>query len=130
MTENSGGNNWTEPQGNSSGQMGSTASDITGRLKPTADDLMARGKDLYAKGSQQLKPTADDLMARGRDLYDKGNQRRFILEHDNRVMINLPLTVAAIIGLVVAVVAPWAAVLGILAALFTRVQIKIEEENR
>jgi hypothetical protein len=130
MTENFGGNSSTEPQSSSSGQTGSTASQITSRLKPTADDLMARGRDLYSKGSQQLKPTTDELMARGRDLYEKGNQRRFILEHDNRVMINLPLTVAAIIGLVVAVVAPWAAVLGVLAALFTRVQIRIEEDNR
>ncbi len=127
MTENSGGNNSTEPQGSSSGQMGSQ---ISSRLRPTADELMARGKDLYQKGSQQLKPTTDELMARGRDLYEKGNQRRFVLEHENRVMINLPLTVAAIIGLIVAVVAPWAAVLGVLAALFTRVQIRIEEENR
>ncbi len=127
MTENSGGNSSYEPQGNSSGQMGSQ---IGGRLKPTADDLMARGKDFYQKSSQQLKPTTDELMARGRDLYEKGNQRRFVLEHDNRVMINLPLTVATIIGLIVAVVAPWAAVLGVLAALFTRVQIRIEEENR
>jgi Domain of unknown function (DUF4342) len=130
MTEDSGGYSSTEPQGSSSGQTGNTASQFAGRLKPTADDLMARGRDFYEKSSQQLKPTTDDLMARGRDLYEKGNQRRFILEHDNRVMINLPLTVAAIIGLVVAVVAPWAAVLGILAALFTRVQIRIEEEIR
>jgi hypothetical protein len=129
MTENYGGTSSTEPEGNSSGQTGSTTSQIAGRLKPTADDLMARGKDLYAKGSQQLKPTTDDLMARGRDLYEKGNQRRFILEHDNRVVINVPLTVAAMIGLIVAVVAPWAAVLGVLAALFTRVQIRIEEES-
>ena len=127
MTENSGGNNSTEPQSGSSWQSGSQ---ITGRLKPTADELMARGRDLYSRGSQQLKPTTDELMARGRDLYEKGNQRRFVLEHDNRVMINLSLTVAAIIGLIVAVLAPWAAVLGVLAALFTRVQIRIEEENR
>ncbi len=127
MTENSGGNSSTESQGSSSGQMGSQ---ITSRLKPTADDLMARGRDLYQKGSQQLKPTADDLMSRGRDLYERGNQRRFVLEHDNRVMINLPLSVATIIGVVVAVVAPWAAVLGVLAALFTRVQIRIEEDSR
>ena len=76
MTENSGGNSSTEPQGSPSGQMGSTASQISSRLKPTADDLMARGRDLYSKGSQQLKPTTDELMARGRDLYEQGNQRR------------------------------------------------------
>ncbi len=127
MTESSGGNSSTQPQGNASGQ---TGSQITSRLKPTADELMARGRQFYEKSSQQLKPTTDELMARGRDLYEKGNQRRFVLEHDNRIMINLPLTVAAIIGLVVVVVAPWAAVLGVLAALFTRVQIRIEEENR
>jgi hypothetical protein len=73
--------------------------------------------------------TADDLMSRGRELYEKGNQRRFILEHDGRVMINLPLTVAAILGLIITVVAPWAAVLGVLAALFTRVRIRIEGEG-
>jgi hypothetical protein len=130
MTENFGGPSSTDPQNSSSGQSGSSPDQITSRIKPAADDLMTRGRDLYEKGSQRMKPTTDDLMARGRDLYEKGNQRRFILEHENRVLINVSLTVAVLIGLVVAVVAPWAAVLGVLAALFTRVQIKIEEETR
>ena len=130
MTENFGGPGSTEPLDSSPGQAEATPSQITSRIKPSTDDLVARGRDLYEKGSQKMKPTTDDLMARGRDLYQKGNQRRFILDHEGRTMINVSLTIAVLIGLVVAVVAPWAAVLGVLAALFTRVQIRIEEESR
>jgi hypothetical protein len=93
----------------------------------------ATGSPLEQKGNQamnRLNSTADDLMARSRELVEKGNSRRFILEHENRVMINLPLTVAAVLALIVTVIAPWAAVLGVLAALFTRVRIRIEEELR
>jgi hypothetical protein len=91
----------------------------------TSDQLGERGRQV----AERIRPAADDLMARGRDLVEKGNQRRFILEHDSRLMVNLPLTVAAVIGLIVVVVAPWAAILGVLAALFTRVSIRIEEEG-
>jgi hypothetical protein len=80
--------------------------------------------------SDRLNATADDLVTRGRDLYEQGNQRRFILEHQGRVMINLPLTVAATIGVIIAVASWPAAVLAALAAFFTRARVRIEEESK
>ena len=115
MAQNYGGPSSTDPY----------ESTTTGRTTPGSGSPTESTEN---KVVDRVKPVADDFMSRGRELVEKGNQRRFILEHDNRVMINLPLTVAAVLGLIVAVIAPWAAIIGVLAALFTRVRIRIEEE--
>jgi Domain of unknown function (DUF4342) len=139
MTEQLNGGSATDPRDETTAFGGAssvrnaladTQKEVVDRIRPAADDLMARGRELVDKGNERIKPAADDLMARGRELVDKGNERRLIIEHNDRAMVDLPLTVAAALGFVATIISPTAAVLGVLAALFTRVRVRIEQPNR
>ncbi len=74
----------------------------------------------------RVNSVATDLTDRTRELIGMGNVRRLVVEHDGRTIVNLPLTIAAIAGLVVLVAAPWAAILVVLAALYYRLHLRIE----
>ncbi len=74
----------------------------------------------------KLNGVVDDVSARVRDLIGVGNVRRLVVEHQGRVVVDLPLTVAAIFGFVLLIAVPWAAVLGVIIALVMGVRARIE----
>ncbi len=74
----------------------------------------------------RVSSVATDLTDRTRELIGMGNVRRLVVEHDGRTIVNLPLTIAAVAGLVVLVAAPWAVILVVLAGLYYRLHVRVE----
>ena len=73
----------------------------------------------------ELTATGDELVARVRGLVGESNVRRVIIKHDDRTLLEIPLT----LGVVGALLAPQVAALGALAALVTRCTITVEREE-
>lgn len=73
----------------------------------------------------QLTTTGDELVARVRELVEQANVRRLIIRHDDRTLMEIPLT----IGVVGTLLAPQVAAVGALAALVTHCTITIEREE-
>jgi hypothetical protein len=66
---------------------------------------------------------ADDLVKKIKDLLHEGNVRRIIVrDEEGKILLELPVTA----GLVGAVLAPWLAAVGAIAALVTRCKISVE----
>ncbi|TYP53273.1 DUF4342 domain-containing protein [Thermosediminibacter litoriperuensis] len=73
--------------------------------------------DLGTRGSM--------LLEKIKELIRKGNVTRLRIKHGDRVLLEIPVTVGAI-G---AILAPYLAAIGVIAALVTRCTIQIEKEN-
>ncbi len=74
---------------------------------------------------ERIKVTADKLYDTVKKLIREGNVRRLIVRHDDRTIIEIPLTVAAV-GVLVA---PVLAAIGALAALAYDYELEIERES-
>ena len=73
--------------------------------------------------TERLRVTGGELLGKLRELVHEGNVRRLVIRaHDERVLIDLPVTA----GAVGVLLAPFAAVFGVLAAMATRCTIEIE----
>jgi len=60
-----------------------------------------------------------------KELVKKGNVSKIVIKKDEEVLLNLPLNV----GIVGTVIAPWAAVLGVIAAFGTRCVIELVKDD-
>ena len=72
----------------------------------------------------ELTVLGDELVARVRELIQEGNVRRIIVTHEDRTLLEIPLT----LGVVGALLAPQVAALGAMAALLTRCTLTVERE--
>jgi hypothetical protein len=69
------------------------------------------------------------LVERIKELIAEGNARAIrVRTEDGKIFLEIPLTAGAIGGGVMALAAPWLAILGALAALVTRVKVEIVHE--
>lgn len=76
--------------------------------------------------TEEIEVAAKDLIARIDALIKEGNVRLLrIRSEKGDVFLELPLTVGAVTGGVVALAAPWLAVLGAVTGLVARVRIEI-----
>lgn len=76
--------------------------------------------------TEEFSVDADNLIQRVRELLHEGNVNRIIVKDDkDRVLLEIPATV----GVIGAVVAPWLAALGVVAALATRCRIVVERKE-
>jgi hypothetical protein len=83
-------------------------------------------KDGRRTFTEEIEVAAKDLIARLDDLIKEGNVRLLrVRSEKGDVFLELPLTVGAVTGGVVALTAPWLAVLGAVAGLVARVRIEI-----
>lgn len=74
---------------------------------------------------ESIKVQGKDLVERVRHLIHEGNVRRIRVIHEGHVVIEIPVTVAA----VTVILAPVLAALGALAALLTECTIEVERED-
>jgi hypothetical protein len=81
--------------------------------------------DTRRNWQEELTATGDELVGRVKDMVKEGNVRRVIIKHDDRTLLELPLT----LGVVGALLAPQVAALGALAALVSRCSVTIEREE-
>lgn len=70
--------------------------------------------------------SSDDLIEKVREVIRKGKASRIIVKNEkDETLLEMPVTV----GLVGALLAPWVAALGVIAALVTRCKIIVEERD-
>lgn len=83
-------------------------------------------KDRWKSFTEEIEVAAKDLIGRIDELIKEGNVRLLrIRSEKGDVFLELPLTVGAVTGGVVALAAPWLAVLGAVAGLVARLRIEI-----
>ena len=76
--------------------------------------------------TEQIEITGSELVERTKELIDEGNVRRLIIRnHDDEILLEVPLTAGVAVGGVLTVVAPVLAALGAMAALLARVKVEI-----
>jgi CBS domain-containing protein len=76
--------------------------------------------------TEEFSVNADDLIERVKELIHEGNVNRIIVKDDKgKVLLEIPATV----GVIGAVLAPWLAALGVIAALVTRCRIVVERKE-
>jgi hypothetical protein len=78
------------------------------------------------KTIESFSVTSDDLVKKIKELIHEGSVRRIIVrDEEGHVLLELPVTA----GLVGAVLAPWLAAVGAIAALVTRCNISVERKD-
>ncbi len=76
--------------------------------------------------TEEFQVAADDLVGRVRQLIHEGNVTRIVVKDEQgKVLLEIPAT-AGVIG---AIIAPWLAALGVIAALVTRCTIVVERRE-
>jgi hypothetical protein len=96
------------------------------RLKPEDKFCYRCGSPAPKVVSEEYTVRGDDLIARVRELLHEGNVNRIIVkDNKDRVLLEIPATV----GVVGAVLAPWLAALGVIAALATNCRIVVERRE-
>lgn len=76
-------------------------------------------------GVEELQVVGEQLLARVRELLHEGNVRRIIIRHDDRTLLEIPLTLGVAGAAASLVVAPIAAAVGALGALLAHVEVQV-----
>lgn len=79
--------------------------------------------------TEEIEVTANQVIEQVQALIREGNVRRLIIKHDGNVVLEVPVTIAAIAGVATLYMAPLLAALGALAGLVARVQVVVEREG-
>ena len=80
--------------------------------------------------SEEIEVAGSELLGRVKELVAEGNVRRLrISGKDGPVLVEIPLSVGAVIGGVVTLAAPLLAVLGVLAALLSHAKVEIIRDH-
>jgi len=83
------------------------------------------GADLLPEKQEEFTVSSDDLVTKVKELIHEGNVRRIIVKDEaGKNLLEIPVTV----GLIGALLAPWLAALGAIAALATRCTIVVERK--
>lgn len=78
---------------------------------------------------EELKVTGDSLVAKVKELIHQGNIRRIIIKNDEgHTLIEIPLTIGVVGGVVGAALFPLIAALGAIGALVARLTLVIERK--
>lgn len=78
---------------------------------------------------EEIEVAGDKLVERVKDLAKEGSVRQLkIIADDGDVFLETPLNIGLVVGGVVALAAPWLAILGAIAGLVSRVRIVVERE--
>jgi hypothetical protein len=87
-------------------------------------------KDRWKTFSEEIEIAGSQLVDRVTELLKEGNVRLLRIRSENGdVFLEIPLTIGAVTGGVVALAAPWLAVLGAVAGLLARVKIEIVRQE-
>ena len=96
------------------------------KLKPDDKFCYACGASAAKVTTEEFSVSGDDLIARVKALLHEGNVNRIIVKDENgKLLLEIPATV----GVIGAVIAPWLAALGVVAALATNCKIVVERRE-
>ncbi|MCY3798091.1 MAG: DUF4342 domain-containing protein [Chloroflexi bacterium] len=75
---------------------------------------------------EEMEVAGNELVDRVKTLVAEGNVRRLIIRNaNNEILIEVPLTLAVVVGGVAAVISPVLAALGAMAALFAKLKLDV-----
>lgn len=77
--------------------------------------------------SEKFTVSGNDVIAKVKELIHQGNIRRVRLIHDNKPLIDIPLSIGAPAAAVVVLAVPVLAAIGAIAALVTECTIEVEK---
>lgn len=80
------------------------------------DNMRQKREEFFVKGNEVLEKV--------KEIIQKGNATRIKIKHKDKVLIDIPVTV----GAVGAILAPYVAAFGVIAALVTQCSIEIEKQ--
>jgi phage terminase large subunit-like protein len=81
--------------------------------------------------TEEIEIAGSQLVEEIKKLIAEGNVRQIrIKDADGDVYLETPLTIGAIAGGVVVLAAPWLAILGVIAALVSRIRVEIVREAK
>lgn len=87
------------------------------------------GDDKKRTVVEEIEVAGNQLVDRVKELAHEGSVRRVkIVADDGDVFLETPLNIGLAVGGVVALAAPWLAILGAIAALVSKVKIEVERE--
>jgi hypothetical protein len=79
--------------------------------------------------TEEIEVAGNQVVERVQELVKEGNVRRLIIRNpDDKVLLEMPLTIGAVGVGAIAIAAPWLAALGAFAALVARVKIEVVRE--
>jgi hypothetical protein len=85
------------------------------------------GRRVSKSTSEEFSINADELVTRVKHLVHEGNVTRIIVrDEQGKLLLELPVTA----GLIGAVLAPWLAALGAIAALVARCKVTVERSEK
>jgi uncharacterized membrane protein YvbJ len=96
--------------------------------KLTDDDKFCTvcGTKVTKVAREEFTVSSDNLIQRIKELLHEGNVTRIIVKDmDGKVLLEIPATV----GVIGAIIAPWLAALGVIAALATKCRIVVERRE-
>jgi hypothetical protein len=95
-------------------------------LKEDVNYCPSCGASLKKTTWEEHSVSSDDLVKRVEELIHEGNVTRIIVKNEkDETLLEIPATV----GVIGAILAPWVAALGIIAALATRCRIIVEKRE-
>lgn len=77
---------------------------------------------------EEIEVNGGQLIDKIKDLIRQGNIRTLKLRAGDDVTLEMPMTIGALAGGVVVLTAPWLAVIGVIAAMVTKVRIEVERD--
>ncbi len=84
------------------------------------------GEPLKEISKEEYSVSADDLVAKVKQLIHEGNVTRIIVKNEEgKTLLEIPATV----GVIGAILAPWMAALGVIAAIATKCKIIVERRE-
>jgi len=74
---------------------------------------------------EEFRVSGGELVEKVKEIVHEGNIRRIIVKHDDKTVVEIPLTV----GVIGALIAPQIAALGVIGAVLTKCTIIVEKEE-
>lgn len=79
--------------------------------------------------TEEFTISGDDLVAKVKELIHQGNIRRIILKSEDRTLIEIPLTVGVVGGVISAALFPVIAAVGVIGAMVAHLTIVIDKKE-
>ncbi|HYE96583.1 MAG TPA: DUF4342 domain-containing protein [Rubricoccaceae bacterium] len=95
------------------------------RFADAARDARAKAADTL----HEVRLASNQIVDKVRELIEEGNVRRIVIKKDERVLLEIPLTVGVGAGAAAVLLSPMLAAIGALAALVTDVTLVVEREE-
>lgn len=91
----------------------------------TETETQSEGKG----NTEEFTISGDDLVAKVKELIHQGNIRRIILKNEERTLIEIPLTVGVVGGVLSAALFPVIAAVGVIGAMVAHLTIVVEKKE-